>query len=368
MMSSIDWRELYASNRAVIERAGGAPGELPAGLRAPLDAAPRAAEGLAGCLNPAQVAGTSGTWDEHTVTVAGQTRRAFVHAPAGLEPQTAVPLVCMLHGCTQDAASFAAATLMNEAADRYGFVAVYPQQERGDNAGGCWNWFLPEHQARGAGEPAAIAAIVRELMGTTSQWAIDTRRVFVAGLSAGGAMAAILAAVYPDLFAAVAVHSGLSYRCAASVGAAFTAMARGGEDPIGQGRAAYCAMGHLARPVPSIVVHGSADHTVAPINADQVLQQSMTANRLAAPEICDLDIARPTTTSRGQVSDGHVYTRSRWTDRHGVLMHELLKVDGLGHAWSGGAPGGSYSDPRGPDATEAIWRFFAQATADRPAG
>jgi poly(hydroxyalkanoate) depolymerase family esterase len=352
-MSPIDWRELYASNRAVIERAGNTP---------------RPAQRLPGYLGPAQGPREPGTWDEQTFTVAGRTRRALVHRPAGVEPQTAVPLVCMLHGCTQDAASFAAATLMNEAADRHGFVAVYPQQARGDNPQGCWNWFLPEHQARGAGEPASIAAIVRELMGTASPWTVDTRRVFVAGLSAGGAMAAILAAGYPDLFAAVAVHSGLSYRSAASMGDAFTAMARGGEDPIGQGRAAHAGMGDLARPVPSIVVHGSADHTVAPVNADQVLQQSMTANRLAAPETCDLDIARPTTTSRGQVDDGLAYTRSQWTDSRGALMHELLKVDGLGHAWSGGAPGGSYTDPRGPDATEAIWRFFTQATADQPAG
>ena len=337
-MHPIDWRELYASNRAVIERAGGASGELPTDLR------------------------------EETLTVVGQTRRALVHVPTGVKPGTSVPLVCMLHGCTQDAASFAAATLMNAAADRHGFVAVYPQQDRGDNLRGCWNWFSPEHQRRAAGEPAAIAAIVRKLMGTTSQLAIDTRRVFVAGLSAGGAMAAILAAVYPDLFAAVAVHSGLSYRSAASVGAAFTAMARGGEDPIGQGRAAHAALGDLARPVPSIVVHGSADDTVAPVNADQVLQQSMTANRLAAPKTCDLDFARPTSTSRGEVNDGYAFTLSQWTDRRGVLMHELLQVDGLGHAWSGGARGGSYSDPRGPDATEAIWRFFTQATVDRPAG
>lgn len=306
--------------------------------------------------------------DERTFTIAGRTRRVLVHGPPGVDAQTAVPLVCMLHGCTQDAASFAAATLMNEAADRHGFVAVYLQQDRGDNPQGCWNWFRPEHQARGAGEPAAIAAIIRELMETTSPWTIDTRRVFVAGLSSGGAMAAILAAVYPDLFAAVAVHSGLSYRAAASTGAAFDAMARGGKDPTGQGRAAHAAMGDLARPVASMVVHGSADPTVAPVNADHVLQQSMTANRLAAPETCgDLDIARPTTTSRGQVNDGHAYTSSQWTGRHDALMHEVLKVDGLGHAWSGGARGGSYTDPRGPDATAAIWRFFAQATADQPA-
>jgi poly(hydroxyalkanoate) depolymerase family esterase len=339
----IDWRELYASNRAAIERAGVATSELPTGVAVP---------------------GRGGARDERTFTTGGHTRHALVHWPAGAEPQTAVPLVCMLHGCTQDAASFAAATLMNDAADRHGFAAVYPQQERGDNAQGCWNWFLSEHQARGAGEPASIAAIVRELMGTASPGAIDARRVFVAGLSAGGAMAAILAATYPDLFAAVAVHSGLAYRSAANVGAALTAMARGSEDPVGQGRAAHAAMGDHARAVPSIVVHGSADARVAPVNAGRVLQQSMAANQLAAPETYDLDIARPTSATRGQVDGGHAYTRTRWMDRRGVLMHELLEVDGLGHAWSGGAPGGSYTDPRGPDASEAILRFFVQATAE----
>jgi poly(hydroxyalkanoate) depolymerase family esterase len=340
-MKPIDWRDLYAANRAVIERAGVTTSDPPAGGTVPARA-PR---------------------DERTFTVAGQTRRALVHAPPGAEPQTALPLVCMLHGCTQDAASFAAATLMNDAADRHGFVVVYPQQERGDNPRCCWNWFVPEHQARGRGEPASIAAIVRELMGTASPWTIDPRRVFVAGLSAGGAMAAVMAATYPDLFAAVAVHSGLAYRSAANVGAALTAMARGSEDPIGGGRAAHAAMGRHARAVPSIVVHGSADATVAPVNAERVLAQSMAANRLAAPETGDLDSARPTSTARGRVEGGHAYTHSRWVDRRGVLMHERLEVDGLGHAWSGGAPGGSYTDPRGPDATEAIWRFFTQATA-----
>lgn len=367
-MTSIDWRELYASNRAAIERVGGGPVEPSTGLRSPLPAASLPVQGLPARLSSLRVPGRHGTPDEREFTVAGRTRRALVHSPAGVEPQTAVPLVCMLHGCTQDAAGFAAATLMSEAADRHGFVVVYPQQERGDNPQACWNWFLPEHQGRDVGEPASIVGIVRELMGSTATGTVDPRRVFVAGLSAGGSMAAILAAVYPDLFAAVAVHSGLSYRSAAGVRAAFDAMARGGEDPTGKGRAAHAAIGDLARPVPSMVVHGGADHTVAPVNADQVLELSMTANRLAAPEICDLDIARPSSTSRGQVDGGHAYTRSRWIDRRGTLMHERLQVDGLGHAWSGGIPGGSCTDPRGPDATEAIWRFFAQATAHQPAG
>ena len=337
-MSPIDWRELYASNREVIERAG-VPRptlELPGTLGA-LPGAPRGP------------------------------RRALVHAPAGAEPGAALPLVCMLHGCTQDAASFAAATRMNEAADRHGFVVVYPQQDRGDNPQGCWNWFLPEHQRRDAGEPASIVASIRDLVATESPWTIDTERVFVAGLSSGGAMAAILAAVYPDVFAAVAVHSGLAYRSAVTLPAAFAAMARGGENPTAQGSAMHAAMGSLARPVPSMVVHGSADHTVAPVNAQQVLGQSMVANQLAAPDSCAFDIDRPTDVSHGQVSGGHAYTTSRWADRQGAVMHELLKVEGLGHAWSGGAAGGSYTDPRGPDATEAIWRFFARTTADRRA-
>jgi poly(hydroxyalkanoate) depolymerase family esterase len=341
-MKPIDWRQLYASNRAVIERAGGAPVTLPGGV------------GI-----------SDGSGDERAFTVAGETRRALVHPPAGVEPHTAVPLVCMLHGCTQDAASFAAATLMNEAADRHGFVVVYPQQERGDNPQACWNWFLPQHQARGGGEPASIAAIVRELMGTASPWTIDPARVFVAGLSAGGAMAAIMAATYPDLFSAVAVHSGLAYRSATDVRAALAAMAHGSKDPVAQGRAARAAMGDRARALPSIVVHGTADVRVAAVNARQVLQQSMAANRLAAPERSDLDLDRPTSTSRGRVDGGHAFTRSQWTDGRGVVMHELIAVDGLGHAWSGGARGGSYTDPRGPDATEAIWRFFAQATGSQ---
>jgi poly(hydroxyalkanoate) depolymerase family esterase len=264
----------------------------------------------------------------------------------------------MLHGCTQDAASFAAATRMNQIADRYGFIAVYPQQERADNQQGCWNWFLPEHQERHSGEPAWIGALVEELVETTPTWTINRRRVFVAGLSAGGAMAAILAATRSDLFAAVAVHSGLAYGSATNLSDAFAAMARGAD-----GRVARARPDH---PTPSIVIHGTADHTVAVANADHVLEQAMTANRLAAPQTCDFDIRRPTTISQGQIDGGHAYTRSRWTDRHGALIHELLKVEGLGHAWSGGAAGGSYTDPRGPNASETIWRFFQRATSPAP--
>jgi poly(hydroxyalkanoate) depolymerase family esterase len=412
----IDWRQLRAENAARIERAIVAPGDISTALEtlmrlgapavrqspAPADTgsenaacdertfagevrraptrqsgvAPELATALQTLLRPvpspvrrrpgrrrsAPVPGEDAARDERTFTVAGHARRALIHLPRGVEPGVAVPLVCMLHGGTQDPWSFAGATRITEAADRHGFVAVCPRQSREDNMLSCWNWFLPEHQARGAGEPAAIAGIVSELVATRMKLTIDTRRIFMAGFSAGGAMAAIVAATYPDLFAAVAVHSGLAYGCASDLRAAFRAMASGGNDPDAQGRAAHAAMGVFARPIPTIVIHGSNDGIVAPVNALQLLQQSMTANRLAAPERCDLDIARPTTTWRERVNDGHAYTRSHWTDRRGALMHELLLVDGLGHAWSGGVPGGSHTDPLGPDATDAIWSFFARAT------
>jgi poly(hydroxyalkanoate) depolymerase family esterase len=343
----VDWRELYASNQAVIEQArGGTSDPLPTLLRR-RPASPSAPAWRA----PAPLAPAA---DQRTIVVGGRRRPVLVHVPRDLKPGVAVPLVCMLHGCTQDAASFAAATRMNETADRHGFIAAYPQQDRGDNPQGCWNWFLPEHQRRHSGEPAWIAALVEELVATTPAWTVDRSRIFVAGLSSGGAMAAILAATHHELFAAVAVHSGLAYGAATDVRSAFAAMARGADGRIGE---------RPARPTPSIVIHGTADQTVAPVNADRVLRQAMAANRLAAPEICDFDIRLPTTTSRGRIEGGHAYTRSRWADRHGALMHELLEIDGLGHAWSGGAAGGSYTDPRGPNASEAIWRFFADAAA-----
>jgi poly(hydroxyalkanoate) depolymerase family esterase len=360
-MTPVDWRALYASNQAAIARAGGTPTELPHALRRP---APPG-----GVLTPSRSDRVSGprTAARRRDTRADRRLSYHVHRPRDVDAGAAVPLVCMLHGCTQDAAALAAATRMNEAADRHGFVVVYVEQSTGHNHQRCWNWFLREHQSRGAGEPAAIAAAVRDVVETTSRWTIDTGRVFVAGLSAGGAMAIVLAYTYPDIFSAVAVHSGLAYRSATHLGAAFAAMAQGADDSLALGPAAYAAMGTHARPIPSIVIHGSADQTVAPGNANQLIAQAIAANRLAAPDACgDLDPARPASIARRQLDGGHAYTSSRWTDSRGATMHELLEVEGLGHAWSGGAPHHAYSDPRGPSATEAIWRFFRETARQVP--
>ncbi len=306
--------------------------------------------------------------DVHLIVVPdGEAAKTLATLEAVYHRLAAVPLgrsdaiLALGGGVVGDLAGFAAATRMKAVADRHGFVVVLPGQERGDNAMGCWSWFQPEHRIRGRGEPAAIAGIVGQLLGETGL-RIDARRIFVCGLSSGGAMAAILAATYPDLFAAAAIHSGLAYGSASNTASAYAAMANGGPDPAAHGRAAYAAMGRHARAVPTMVIHGSADTTVAAVNAHQVLEQAMAANRLAAPDCRLLDADHPAAVSSGQVDGGHAYTRSRWTDRRGALMHELLLVEGLGHAWSGGLAGGSHTDPRGPDATDAIARFFAEAT------
>jgi poly(hydroxyalkanoate) depolymerase family esterase len=362
-MSPIDWRDLYAQNRAVIERSGVSMPDRPsppppAGLLTPRTHPVGAPLRLD---DRGPVPGVDALGEERTFTVRGRARQALVFAPAGVGVETPVPLLCMLHGCTQDPASFAAATRIAAAAEQHGLVAVLPAQDRAANPMRCWNWFEPEQQQRDRGEPAAIAGIIAQVLGE-SEPRIDARRVFVCGLSSGGAMAAILAATYPDLFAAAAIHSGLAYGSASDTGSAYAAMANGGRDPAAQGRAGYAAMGRKAPPVPTTIIHGLADRTVAPVNARQVLRQTMAANRLAAPECRLLDERRPSSVAEEHADGGLRYTRTRWNDSEGAPAHELMLVDGLGHAWSGGLPGASHTDPRGPDATHAIVRFFADTT------
>jgi poly(hydroxyalkanoate) depolymerase family esterase len=369
-MNETDWRKLYATNRAAIDAAqrssrlptlsplgvGDEPNLLPP--RRPPAAGrppnPRAWPPVA--VQDVQADSPGGTWTAHTYGDGDRARRFYVYTPSNLAAAS-VPLVVMLHGCTQTPAAFSSATLMNRAAERHGLVVLYPEQGGGDNPQRCWNWFLPPHQARDGGEPAFIAGATRTVIGSTT-WNIDPRRVFVVGLSAGGAMAAVMAATYPDLFAALAVHSGLAYGSARTLREAHAALAGGGGDPAAQGRAAHAAMSCFARLVPTIVIHGTADATVRPVNGAQVVEQWMTTNRLASRGTYVADVRTPSTTARGCVEGGHHYARHRWLDCRGRLVQEYLVVEGLGHAWSGGAHSGSYCDPRGPCASEAIWSFF----------
>src|SRR3954469_9109813 len=240
----------------------------------------------------AHLAGT-GRGERFAYSGPAGSRRFFGYSPAVYTLDQRVPMVVMLHGCTQTPADSAAGTAWNLLADRETFVVVYPEQTVGDNLLSCWNWFLPEHQARGSGEAGILAGITQQVLTSDTRWNIDPDRIYVAGMSAGGAMTVILGATYPDLYAAIAVHSGMEYQAAADPVAARTAMADGGPDPIRQGAAAFTAMGGHARLVPTIVFQGTADVVVDPVNGDLVVQQWMETNRLASGHAYPPGVRRP---------------------------------------------------------------------------
>jgi poly(hydroxyalkanoate) depolymerase family esterase len=247
-----------------------------------------------------------------------------------------LPLIVMLHGCTQSPDDFAAGTRMNFLAEERNCFVVYPEQPTGANQAKCWNWFRTGDQRRGGGEPSLIAGITRQIM---RDHAIDPKRVYVAGLSAGGAAAAIMGATYPDLYASVGIHSGLACGVATDLPSAFVAM-RQGSEAEGSGKA--------GSPVPTIVFHGDRDTTVHPKNGDRIIEQAVNATSPTARVF------------RGRVPHGHAYTRTILTDGSGQTISEHWNIHGAGHAWSGGSPAGSYTDPRGPDATKEIVRFFLE--------
>ncbi len=271
----------------------------------------------------------AGTYSE---TAAGQ--RAYkLYAPpeAGTAP---LPLIVMLHGCTQNPDDFAAGTAMNELAKAQGFFVLYPEQSANANPQRCWNWFKHSHQARGRGEPALLAGMTREVM---ARHAIDPARVYVAGLSAGGAMAAILGDAYPDVFAAVGVHSGLASGAAKDLPSALSAMRSASQGP----RAA-------ASGVPTIVFHGDADGTVHPGNGQQVIDASIADGSVVEAQ-------------QGVSAGGRHYTRQlHRADANGPVLAEHWAVHGSAHAWSGGSAKGSYTDPQGPSASNEMLRFFLE--------
>lgn len=281
-----------------------------------------------------------GRFVEGSYTNGAGTRSYKLYVPGGYTGQ-AVPLIVMLHGCTQTPDDFAAGTRMNELAEEHTFLVAYPAQPGNANMQKCWNWFQASDQQRGRGEPSLIAGITRQV---AEEYEVVDGRVYVAGMSAGGAMAAILGATYSDLYAAVGVHSGLAPGSAHDMPSAFTAMRQGNH-----GAARPDARGG-ERIVPTIVFHGDGDSTVHPRNGDNIL------TRLTGGGGQSLKVS----TRQGSVPGGHTFTRTSYKDADGRPVVERWSVHGLGHAWSGGSHPGSYTDPKGPDASGEMVRFFLQ--------
>jgi poly(hydroxyalkanoate) depolymerase family esterase len=280
-------------------------------------------------------------------TNAAGTRAYKLYVPRGYAGDTAepAPLVVMLHGCTQSPDDFARGTRMNALADEHGFLVAYPAQAASANGSRCWNWFRASDQSRDAGEPSLIAGIAVDVV---AGYRVDPRRIFVAGLSAGAAMAVVLGARYPDLFAAVGAHSGLPLGAAHDVPSAFGAMQRGGHES-GATAAAFSIA------VPIIVFHGDGDRTVNVRNGDAIIAQ------VAASLADEAPLRRRE--HRGTASGGRTYHRIEYVDRANRPAAEHWVIHGAGHAWSGGSAQGSFTDARGPDASAEMIRFFLSLPA-----
>ena len=345
---------------STIQRAVGAsPGSasvrpaVPQGTRAPgilpLPGSPRGSTRhgqplMPGVVSPSLHSG--GKFVDGTYSNTAGTRTYKLYIPSNYTGQP-VPLLMMLHGCTQNAVDFAAGTCMNMFAEGKTFLVVYPEQVSSANNSKCWNWFQPADQQRGMGEPSLIAGITQQIM---NSYHVDTNRVYVAGMSAGGAMAVIMAVTYPDLYAAVGVHSGLAYRAAHDVRSGFAAMRQG------SGKSAR----QLTTVIPLIVFHGDRDTTVSPVNSDHLLDQWLQATNYGQGRSVG-----STKVIRGQVASGRAYTRSIYHDTGGHAIAEKWLVHQAGHVWSGGSTDGSFTDPRGPDASAELLRFFAEQSRKR---
>ena len=316
----------------------------------------------------AQSSTAAGEFTDSSHTHASLTRRYKLYIPPNSAGKS-LPLVVMLHGCTQNPDDFAAGTGMNRLAREQGFYVLYPAQSADANPQRCWNWFKHTHQSRGRGEAALLASMTLSIM---QQHGIDARRVYIAGLSAGGAMAAIVAAAYPEIYAGVGVHSGLAVGAASNVSEALAAMRSGAKGSRGGSVGGFKGKGQdgPCRPVPTIVFHGDQDHTVHPLNGQQVSEQVSAAAPGAAGKRVEQGVS-----SGGRRFTRTVHLRSNAVESDAAsgavsgiaggsvassTVAEHWLVHGAGHAWSGGDPKGSYTDSAGPEASREMLRFFLE--------
>ena len=353
--------DLFAATAAIQQRLAAVPDAVstsaPASVTDPIEATFRVVDELPSAAPHSSFENAPGhapdarrrtQFSEHAYTGPAGSRRYKLFVPSVYRGQE-LPLVVMLHGCTQTPDDFATGTRMNIVAEERGCFVAYPAQAQNANISKCWNWFKASDQGRDQGEPAIIAGLVRELSLT---YGLDQERIYVAGLSAGGAMAVILGRTYPDLFAAVGVHSGMPYRAAHDLPSAFAAMQRAHPAESRRGRP------ECAHPWPSsvsvIVFHGDRDTTVHPGNGLQVATETAPAYADASSKGSPAAAESRT----GETPGGHACTRTIYKDASDRIVVEHWLVHGAAHAWFGGDPRGSFTDPSGPDATREMMRFF----------
>lgn len=295
-----------------------------------------------------EVAPHDGQFLTKEVTTKAGTRKYKLFIPAAYNGARPFPLIVMLHGCTQDADNIARGTQLNKVAEERGLLVAYPEQPAGSNLLKCWNWYEPANQKRDEGEPALIAAITQEVI---SSYSVDRRRVYIAGVSAGAAMALTTAYVYPELFAAVGTHSGIAPGAASSITEGMAAMQRGAAPAIQLPAVASKMMGSSPRFIPGIVFQGGADRVVNFANARNIVDQLVGLH----PKPSAMEISGDL---KGTGSGGYHFTRVTYGNGRDVV--EAWMVEELGHAWSGGSLEGTYTDPKGPDAAGEMVRFFLE--------
>ncbi len=283
---------------------------------------------------------------------------------SGYQKGKAAPLVLMLHGCTQKAEDLAAISGMNDLADKNNFLVVYPEQTATANPLRCWNWFDPKHQSRDTGEPSLIAAVVQDVR---AAYSIDAKRVHVVGISAGGAMAVVMVASYPETFAGLGVIAGTEYKAAETVQGELAVMKEGGPDPNQQGLLAFEAikksLGESKKRIPVIAFQGMKDPYVSPLNTEQLIAQWAQTNDYLddGKDNDSVSIQSPKET-KGSVPNGYGFTKYSYFDGAKRLLMEKWLVDDLGHAWPGSPITNQFADPKGPNASAEMWRFFVETT------
>jgi poly(hydroxyalkanoate) depolymerase family esterase len=296
-------------------------------------------------ITPGKGASFSGTY-----TSSAGTRDYTGYVPSSYKPGTPIPLVVVLHGCTQSANVIRQLSRFDQLAEAKRFIAVFPQQPSSANYQSCWNFFQDAQTHRDSGEPALIAGITDWVQ---QHYTVDAKRTYVAGLSAGGAMASVMGATYPDKYAAIGVGSGCEYAATATCAGYKSA------DPTTAAQAAFKAMGSYARPMPVIAFQGDKDTTVPPVNADQLVQAEQVANDWADDGAENGSIPRAQSSwNFGRAPGGRTYTVKHYTDGHSHELAQYWVVNGMGHAWSGGNPAAQYADPAGPDESAAMYAFF----------